>query len=386
MTPRARVVRRHGVPVQVRSVAPARWTSVGVCFGLAVLLQLAVASPANAWWGNFEKLSGAGPWRGEIYEFRVACFGDSPPLVDEAAALTANASALSEVERSGTNVSENAKEWVSAAAEWEKAGRAWAAALDEGYEAIEKNATTERQHAYEVQNQAMALKGRSDAGMMATSSAGVLWSLCKPDKSRRISIDLGWSTWDADPDPNYAQGAPINLDMVMSLVSWRVLADTKFDFVEFSAGGGMYWFSSTGFKSLKGVVLQPARLTIRAPSTWSGKPLNNWRRWAAIPVYGIGVTMFPAGFEPNDFAGVGDKAVRLPRELLRTQYFFVNVEPFLRNVREVGGLHFPGKGARIRSNDLRQRAAASSLVSIPASSRCSARGRPWAWSRTASRS
>ena len=50
----------------------------------------------------------------------------------------------------------------------------------------------------------------------------------------------------------------------------------------------------------------------------------------AIPVYGIGVTMFPAGFEPNEFAGVGDKAVRIPRELLGTHYFFVNVEPFLR--------------------------------------------------------
>jgi hypothetical protein len=96
----------------------------------------------------------------------------------------------------------------------------------------------------------------------------------------------------------------------------------------------MYWFTSTGFPSLQGVVLQPARLTFRAPSSWSGKELKDWKRWAAIPVYGIGVTMFPAGFEPNDFAGVGDKSVRLPRELLRTQYFFVNLEPFLRTFRK----------------------------------------------------
>ena len=329
MTTRARAMRRRGVPVRVVDSASPRWTSVGVCFGLAMLLQLAMVAPAYAWWGNLEKLSGAGPWSGEVYEFRVACFGDRSPLVDRAAALTANARAVSAIARGGTKLSENAEEWKNAADEWEQAARAWAAALDEDYEALSP-ATTERQRAHDARNQTMALKGRSDAGMMATSSAGVLWSLCKPDKSRRIAIDLGWSTWDADPDPNYAQGAPINLDMVMSLVSWRVLADTRFDFVEFSAGGGMYWFSSTGFQSLKGVVLQPARLTIRAPSDWSSKPLLDVRRWAAIPVYGIGVTMFPAGFEPNDFAGVDGKAVRLPRELLRTQYFFVNLEPFLR--------------------------------------------------------
>jgi hypothetical protein len=170
--------------------------------------------------------------------------------------------------------------------------------------------------------------------LTATSSAGVLWSLCKPKKYRRLSIDVGWSTWDTDPDPGYAGGARINLDMFMPLVSWRVFAGTNIDFVELSAGGGVYWFSSAGFKSIRGVVLQPARLTFRAPSSWSGasKDEPNWllKRLATIPVYGIGVTMFPAGFEPDAFAGGGENAVRIPRELLRTQYLFVNVEPFLR--------------------------------------------------------
>ena len=129
MTPRARVVRRHGVPVQVGSVAPARWTSVGVCFGLAVVLQLAVASPADAWWGNLEKLSGAGPWRGEIYEFRVACFGDIPPEAALAAALTANATALSQVARGEKDPTESTKKWTSAADAWEQAAGAWAEAF-----------------------------------------------------------------------------------------------------------------------------------------------------------------------------------------------------------------------------------------------------------------
>jgi hypothetical protein len=282
----------------------------------AFTMLLGVPAPADAQWGKLEKLSGAGDWQGVIYEFRVVCFGEksrASDLTDEAESLSTRARAL---EKSGDP--EERKRVISAAAtKWAEAADAWAQELGEDPGSADEN---------EVRR--TARRGR--AMLTATSSAGVLWSLCRPDRPRRLSIDIGWSTWDADPDPGYAGGAPINLDTLMGLVSWRLLADTNYDFVELSAGGGMYWFSSTGFKSLRGVVLQPARLTLRAPSSWSGKPLNDWRRWAAIPVYGIGVTMFPLGFEPNDFAGVGDKAVRIPRELLKTQYFFVNVEPFLR--------------------------------------------------------
>jgi hypothetical protein len=295
-----------------------------VACGVAFLLPLGLAAPAYAQWGKLEKLSGAGPFTGTIYEFRVVCFGD----VSEASRLTRAAATSSATARARRKLPNNAQDWENAAAQWEQAAEAWAKELDEQYTASTEPDPETRSNNLERSVEATARRGR--AMLTATSSAGVLWSLCKPDRQRRLSIDLGWSTLEANPDPGYAGGAPINLDILMPLLSWRVLADTKYDFFELSAGAGVYWFSSTGFESLRAVILQPARLTIRAPSNWSGRPLRHWQRWAAIPVYGVGVTMFPDGFEPNDFAGVGDKAVRLPRELLKTQYFFVNVEPFLR--------------------------------------------------------
>jgi len=309
----------------MRALRLAGWMPPCVACGLAAVLQLALPAPAYAWWGNLEKLSGAGPFRGEIYEFRVACFGDRlDPSLD---ALTSEARALTELA-----VKSPQREWAQAGEAWKKAANAWAQALGEPFvepQKITRNGQVDEQ-GFAEQLRAMVYRG--SARVMATSSAGVLWSLCKPNRERRFSLDVGWSTWDADPNPDYAGGARINLDTLMASISWRVLADSNWDFVEVSAGGGVYWFTSTGFPSLKGVVLQPGRLTFRAPSSWSGKPLNDWRRWAAVPVYAVGITMFPAGFEATDFGGVGNKGVRLPRELLLTQYFFVNVEPFLRGL------------------------------------------------------
>lgn len=303
---------------------PARWVLVVTC-ATVLAVHAALPAAAYAWWGKLEKLSGAGPFSGETYEFRVVCFGET----SRASQLTAEAIDLSARARARERMPGNDNDWDDAAAKWVQAGEAWARELHEPF-TLPTPGQGSRQTAEDLEIELASTARRGRAMLTATSSAGVLWSLCKPDKQRRLALDLGWTTWDAKPDPGYAGGAPINLDMLVSSVSWRLLADTKFDFVELSAGGGVYWFTSTGFEALNGVVLQPGRLTFRAPSSWSGARLSDWRRWAAIPSYAVGITMFPAGFEPDDFAGVGDKAVRLPRELIRTQYIFLNVEPFLR--------------------------------------------------------
>jgi hypothetical protein len=296
------------------------------------MILLGVPAPADAQWGKLEKLSGPGEFSGWALEFRVACFGD--PLPDGPLdALASTAATATETARK--SIERDSKQWQDAAAAWETAARAWAFELGHAYEdpgshPLDQGRVDYRRRAEELR----AAVNRAPATMMATSSAGVAWSLCSPNRKRRLALDVGWNFWDSDPDSNYAGGAPINLDTLMASISWRVLAGTDFDFVEVGAGGGMYWFTSTGFESLRGVVLQPAKFMLRAPSSWSGKALKDIRRWAAIPVFGIGVTMFPGGFEPNDFAGVGDRAVRIPRELLLTQYWFFNLEPFLRRGRK----------------------------------------------------
>ncbi len=117
-------------------------------------------------------------------------------------------------------------------------------------------------------------------------------------------------------------------------MSWRLLPDTNYDWVDVGIGGGAYWFTSSGFPSQNGVVLQPVRLTFRAPPSWFGQEASTFRRLAAVPGIAFGLTMFPAGFEADAFAGVGEKAVRLPREIVPTWYVFLNVQPLLQLLRK----------------------------------------------------
>ena len=303
---------------------------------LAVLVSLAMPADARAWWERIEKLSGPGPFTGKVYEFRVACFGEVTPALAasraaEASMITARRADLGliEVER------HKSPEWQRTLTDWQSAAVAWAAELGEPFDPTTtvKGGTFEEQ-ATEAELSAKAFERRARAKLMATSSVGVFWSLCSSAKNRRVGIDASWNTMSAEGRPDYAGGAPINLDTLMASVSWRLLADTDYDFVDVSAGGGAYWFTSRGFPEQSGIVLQPVRVTFRAPPSWSGKKFSDWRRWAALPVYGAGVTMFPAGFEADAFAGVGDKAVRLPRELILSQYLFVNVQPLLQLLRK----------------------------------------------------
>ena len=63
---------------------------LGVLWALTALVSLVLPATAQAWWERIEKLSGPGPFSGEVYEFRVACFGEVTPAA--AASRTAEAS------------------------------------------------------------------------------------------------------------------------------------------------------------------------------------------------------------------------------------------------------------------------------------------------------
>src|SRR6185436_12223722 len=51
---------------------------------LAMLLVLLKPTPAQAWFGWLDEWSGPGPWLGQLYEVRVACFG---PKIDGLATM-----------------------------------------------------------------------------------------------------------------------------------------------------------------------------------------------------------------------------------------------------------------------------------------------------------
>lgn len=310
-----------------------RTTMAGIGSGVALLLQLVWPAPAEAWWGKLEKLSGPGPFTGLVYEFRVACFGSEDNSFTAANVRTSSARvAIATARRERSTGKSN---WVFARDSWNEAAQAWAAVIDETYvPPSPTGAAATEDDANRAEADARDFRNRAYSMGMAKSAVGVFWSFCSPEKDRRVGLDVSLSTLDASGRDYYAGGAPINLDTLMASVSWRMLADTKVDFVDVSTGGGVYWFTSTGFPSKSGVVLQPVRLTFRAPPSWSSKRASHIKRWAALPSYAFGITTFPGGFEADDFNATGDRAVRLPRELIATHYVFVNVQPLLQMLRK----------------------------------------------------
>ena len=300
---------------------------VGVVCTLAVLLQLTLPAPAYAWWGWLEKMSGPSGINGPQFDFRVACVGDLPK-----GAVLAKEAAEHSLRAAGTEPGSAA--WRVASNRWEAAARAWASFLETDFVApaiqltVAKTSDFER-YATDLRAMVETFERLATPVLMATSSAGVLWSFCKPEKERRFALDVGWGIWSNEGSVEYAGDEPIRLDTLMASVSWRVFSDPRWDVLQASAGAGAYWFTSKGFPGHDGVVLQPGRLTVRAPSSWSRKSAKGWQRLLALPVYGVGITVFPAGFEATDFAGVDRAAARIPSELLVTHYLFFNWQPLL---------------------------------------------------------
>ncbi len=312
-----------------------RWRTIVTT--LAVTLVLVVPVPAFAWWGWLEKLSGPKGLHGPQFDVRVVCFGDVP----EGATLSKEATALTG-QALGSDV--DSTEWKRASATARAAAKAWATYLGKadfslppvpqptavmvGDKPVTKPADFEAD-ATMVRVTVDGLAAEAAPELMSTSSAGVEWSLCRPDKARRFSLDAGWGYWFSGGGEGYDASDPIKLNTVMGSISWRVFSNTDWDILQASAGAGLYWFSSEGFPANRGMVVQPGRLTVRAPSTWSRKSAKGWKRLLALPVYGVGVTIFPSGFEASDFAGSGPAAVRIPSEVVFTHYFFVNWQPLL---------------------------------------------------------
>jgi len=99
-------------------------------------------------------------------------------------------------------------------------------------------------------------------------------------------------------------------------------------------GAGVYWFSSKGFDSFSGMVLQPARFDFHAPTFWATLPLdskkNVWRRIGAAPTFRFSFLEFPAGFSEDAFKGTGVHHARIPGELNKSWTIFINLDPFVR--------------------------------------------------------
>jgi hypothetical protein len=252
---------------------------------LFVGVVLAMApSPAYAWWEKIDPFSGPGPFSGFSVEARIFCFNQTLPK--------------------------------------------------------KINPATNREE----------VDGVDD--LQKKNFTGLTLSACPihPGEVRRASIDLGLRLLkyaDSKNSTNCAEGraaatqwAGCNTMSMVTLVptlSWRVFANPRhdwLDFVDLSFGGGVYWFSSDGskpggFDSFAGIILEPGRIDIHAPTALT-KGKGGWA-WA-IPAVRFGLAVFPAGFQPNAFGPqlVGEKAGRIGAEWRHTIAIFGDLEAIVR--------------------------------------------------------
>jgi hypothetical protein len=362
---------------------------------LAVFLMLAPA-PAQAWWGWLDDLSGPGKFKGPQFDFRLACFGPESEvqrLVDDLKNANVLTRKLIDVPVDPAKPEEKQRNLVQVpTADFHAAHAAWRNLI------ADLNATQARFPVLKSEDLKAADKQVNDdlnvftarkaeppesarptadalptvvinptvletalgkwngqfrpfvdeviRGVSSIGSTGILISACSTNIVRRSSIELDLDFWKADGAPGFANSNRILLTTLMPVFSFRVFTDPRFDFVDAGVGAGAYWFTSKGFDSFSGVVLQPIRLDFHAPTLWSTYRLRDrsrkrtakdartevLRRIAAAPTFRFSVMEFPAGFSADAFAGTGEHHVRIAGELLKSWSLFINLEPFARKL------------------------------------------------------
>jgi len=328
---------------------------------VAICLVLAPA-PAQAWWGWLDDLSGPGRFRGPLFEFRLICFGpesEAKRLVDD----LKNAVGLTrKIEAGGGEAAR--VDAVAARDAWRQLLNELSStpltfpvldpgAVNDAVRSVEKNLDSyftllENSGGPTVTidkaKMTTLLSAATDTfepliaevvrGISAIGSTGVLLSACSTDTKRRSSIELGVNFLYADGNSGFANSQQIRLTTLMPTFSFRVFTDPRFDVLDAGAGAGVYWFTSRGFPSFSGVILEPARFDLHAPTVWSTYRLDSAshvvRRIAAAPTFRFSLVQFPGGFAPTAFAGVGEHRVRIPAELLKSWGIFINFDPFVR--------------------------------------------------------
>jgi hypothetical protein len=159
------------------------------------------------------------------------------------------------------------------------------------------------------------------------SGLGVITTSCpvKSGEKRRAAVDLGGRFLSTKRGDNrFANGEPIRLTTFEPSVSFRVIPNDKWDFVDYSFGAGVYWFASTEFPAFNGTFLDPVRVEFHATSELRQRKIAMF-----IPRVRVGMLVFPRGFETAAFAAAPGVPTRISRDKVWNLGFFFDLEPLL---------------------------------------------------------
>jgi hypothetical protein len=152
---------------------------------------------------------------------------------------------------------------------------------------------------------------------IAPTAAGVVISFCRPRPkdanayySRRLAVDIGAHFLSAKDNDAFAHGQKVDLTILKPTVTMNLLNRfPKWDFVDFGAGGGVYWFASSEFPTTTGFVIEPVRIELH-PSTAMKES-----KWSALfPILRFGWLSFPLGFDRAQWAPQDPLPLRTGRD------------------------------------------------------------------------
>jgi hypothetical protein len=356
--------------------------AAAVCLGIQLILPL----PAQAWWGWWDELSGAGPFWGWELETRLACFGQNKPKPTSALGQAAAEHLKSAYERlqalvqtipeldSGREKPKPDPESKKLATQVSNLFRLSVDALAAAPAPLTvMNATSLKTRVSEftpnirtLRTQCLAKAGFECSSQQLTiidsvveqldaaetvytvaqeqartyalivGSAGVTYSACpvERDVHRHASINMNFRLLHSynDRGRQYAGGNETRLATLVPTVAWRPLygiGKDWADWIDVSAGAGVYWLTSDGskpggFDAISGVIFEPLRLDAHLPSAVTEKGF--WGALAGAASFRVGLAVFPAGFRANAFGTTEkpEQSERIPAEWVPNWAIFVD--------------------------------------------------------------
>lgn len=360
---------------------------------LCAVLQLGAPMPAQAWFGWLDHLSGPGPFKGAEFDFRLMCFVDVPHWTEAAAASQAAFTILDQRqaargtwERSNPTLPANsvvgraAQSTAAAAGAAAQVGRAvtieelkqldvWASVivnpanpgtapsreermillgqqLTEWADLIRAQTDGNEAEVVSALERAASLWRGASQPRFSLMPSAVMEATCldnpknsrvpadavrhgdrRPSPSFALNYRQLYANWDRSTDTPFAPGERITLRVIEPKFTWPLSG--RFDFLDGQAGIGRYWFSSDGFDTLSGWIVEPVRFDVHFPARFAdGKPW--WARGLMAVSYSAGVIMFPGGFPAGSFDRNGRSPQLSGNEAIFEQGIVINVGRLFR--------------------------------------------------------
>jgi hypothetical protein len=317
-----------------------------VSSALCAAVLIAAPTPAHAWFGWLDKMSGPGPYKGLLVETRLVCFGDDTlyanagfrmaltrleSLLDEAA-TDEQFNALFTAALAALQVKVDLKTGVPTA--FGEASTSSSAAQHGLIELLRGLvAAKTRQERVQATRAFLDRVEQNRTAVRSLAAIGTFWSACGDERNRQWSFEIAADFWWANGGKEFADGQPVRFITLMPAVTYRVFPSGKADVLDVGIAAGRYWITSKGFDSLDGWVLQPLRLGFHPPTPWLDLPASDFRRWLAPITARFAITVVPGGFDEDDFNAVPERRERIGAEALKNVALFYNVTSLLRRRR-----------------------------------------------------